>query len=95
MNISLYMINPGYFPTLFAVTSLSIASFMSRVGAIFAPFAAEFPIKTSIIIFMMLQILAIVSTLFLIDDYRHKLPSEDSESPEAEKNETTAQRDQS
>ena len=49
--VSLYMVHPMFFPTLFAVTSMGIANFVCRIAVIVAPFIAEMYFPTPIIVF--------------------------------------------
>ena len=68
--ISVYMTHPGYFPTLFAVTSMGIANIITRVVVIVAPLVAELDFPTPMIIFTMLQCAACISSCFINDEVR-------------------------
>mmetsp|Transcript_11709 Transcript_11709/g.15902 ORF Transcript_11709/g.15902 Transcript_11709/m.15902 type:complete len:158 (+) Transcript_11709:1189-1662(+) len=80
--VTIYMTHPGYFPTLFAVTSMGIANLACRLVVIFAPMVAELDFPTPIIIFSLLQFLACISSLFINDDVRQGLKSEEKEKEE-------------
>ena len=63
----LFVYHPKMFPTLFGATSLGISNLFARTIVISAPMIAEIDYPTPIIFFTMLNIIAMGSSLFLID----------------------------
>ena len=63
----LYVYHPKMFPTLFGATSLGISSLFARTIVISAPMIAEVEYPTPIFFFTALNIIAMSSSLFLID----------------------------
>lgn len=64
---SVWITHPKMFPTLFAVTSIGISNIFSRSVVILAPMVAEIGYPTPMVIFTVINLIAAVSSLFLID----------------------------
>jgi len=64
---TIYLTHPSFFPTLFAVTSMGISNFAARLIVILAPLIAEVAYPLPIVIVTILQVVACVSALFLIE----------------------------
>mmetsp|Transcript_29445 Transcript_29445/g.39170 ORF Transcript_29445/g.39170 Transcript_29445/m.39170 type:complete len:149 (+) Transcript_29445:651-1097(+) len=73
----IYISHQKYFPTLFTVTSLGIASLASQFAVIFAPFVAETSFPTPIIFLLVLQLAASIGALFMMDEQKVPLPLDD------------------
>ena len=55
------------FPTLFVATSMGISNIFARIVVIFAPMIAEVTYPIPVIIFTILNVCAVASSLFLVD----------------------------
>ena len=60
-----YVAHPKMFPTLFSVTSMGIANWVSRLMTSFAPMVAEVDEPTPMLIFTILCIISTICTFFL------------------------------
>ena len=63
-----YLTHQKYFPTCFSVTSMGIANFLCRIAVVFAPLVAEISFPTPTLYFATLQLMASISSLFIIED---------------------------
>ena len=84
--VTVWVAHPKMFPTLFAVTSMGISNIFSRSFVIFAPIVAEVEHPTPIILYTVLNIIACICSMFIIDDPKQETPAmkdRDSEPKEA------------
>lgn len=65
---TLYLAHPDFFPTLFAVTSIGIANLGARAFTIGAPLVAEIDYPRPMILFCSLQVITVISALWVNDD---------------------------
>ena len=65
--VGIWVNHAKMFPTLFVATSLGISNFFARLSVISAPMVAEVTYPIPVIIFTVLNVLAGVSSLFLVD----------------------------
>lgn len=68
----IWIAHPRMFPTLFAVTSMGIASFFSRGCVILAPMVAEIAFPTPMIVFVAMTMVSGFTSLFLIENEAEK-----------------------
>lgn len=81
----IWIAHPRMFPTLFAVTSMGIASCVSRGFVVLAPMVAEFAFPIPIIVFVCLTTASGLSSLFLIERDVEELPKANNDhQPELE-----------
>ena len=64
---SVYLTHPGFFPTLFAVTSMGISNLAARIFVIMAPLIAEVAYPAPVVVITILQIVGCVAAMFLIE----------------------------
>jgi len=83
----IWIAHPRMFPTLFAVTSMGIASFASRGIVILAPMVAEIPYPIPMIVFVCLTSTSGLTSLFLIENEK------EDEDAKAKKNDDLAEDD--
>ena len=67
MFTMVYLVHPGFFPTLFAVTSMGISNLAARIFVILAPLIAEVSYPVPVIVVTVLQIFAFVAAMLLIE----------------------------
>ena len=75
----IWIAHPRMFPTLFAVTSMGIASFFSRSIVVFAPMVAEIAFPIPLIVFTTLTAASGFTSIFLIEHEDANKKKEDAD----------------